>query len=60
VVMIIGSVGFLRGNLGGRTPILEIPMATAFTALVICALGLTMVLVGRFWRAALIALGRQP
>lgn len=59
VVMVIGSVGFLRGNLGGRTPILEVPMATAFAALVVCALGLTIVLAGRLWRATLTALARQ-
>ncbi|MGI9332896.1 MAG: TRAP transporter small permease [Gammaproteobacteria bacterium] len=60
VVMVIGSVGFLMGNLGGRTPILEIPMATAFAALVVCAIGLTIVLASRLWHAARLVLARNP
>ena len=35
-------------------------LLVGFAALVVCALGLTIVLAGRLWRAALTALGRQP
>ncbi len=48
-VMLIGSIEFLIGNLGGRTPILEIPMAIAFTALVVSASGMTLVFIARLW-----------
>lgn len=59
-VMLIGSIEFLVGNLGGRTPILEIPMATAFSALIFSALGMTVLFIGRLWRAVtLLVAGQQ-
>ena len=51
IIMLIGSIEFLIGNLGGRTPILEIPMAIAFSALIASAFGMTLVFLARLWRA---------
>lgn len=58
-IMLIGSIEFLIGNLGGRTPILEIPMAIAFSALIVSALGMTLVFVARLWRAVSLLVSRQ-
>lgn len=59
-IMMIGSIEFLIGNLGGRTPILEIPMAIAFSALIVSALGMTLVFLARLWRAVNVLTARQP
>lgn len=59
VIMLIGSIEFLVGNLGGKTPILEIPMAVAFTALIVSALGMTLVFMARLWSAATVLVARR-
>ena len=59
VIMLIGSVEFLIGNLGGKTPILEIPIAVAFTALVVSALGMTLVFMARLWGAVSVLVARR-
>ena len=59
-IMLIGSIEFLIGNLGGRTPILEIPMAIAFSALIVSALGMTLVFLARLWHAINVLMVRQP